>query len=49
MSDTPEDTRITIRLSPQARQAVEEIMKLGGFKTIQEAVRRAIGDETVPS
>jgi hypothetical protein len=45
MSERQEEARITIRLSPQARQAVEEVMKLGGFKTIQEAVRRAIGDE----
>jgi Arc/MetJ-type ribon-helix-helix transcriptional regulator len=43
MSDTEE--RITIRLSPEARDAVNEIMRLGKFRTIQEAVRRAIGDE----
>jgi hypothetical protein len=40
-----EQTRISIRLSPQARQAVEEIMRLSNFETIQDAVRRAIGDE----
>jgi hypothetical protein len=37
--------RVTIRFSPQARKAVEEIMRLGGFATFQEALRRAIGDE----
>ena len=40
-----EDTRVSIRLSPSAKTAIEEIMKLGHFKTIQEAVRRAISDE----
>lgn len=37
--------RLTIRLSPAAMEAVEEIQKLGGFKTPQEAIRRAIADE----
>jgi Arc/MetJ-type ribon-helix-helix transcriptional regulator len=45
MAETPEDTRISIRLSPQARQTLEEIQKLGDFKTIQEAIRHAIADE----
>jgi Arc/MetJ-type ribon-helix-helix transcriptional regulator len=40
-----EDKRMSIRLSPQAQQAVDEIMKLGDFKTYQEAIRRAIADE----
>jgi Arc/MetJ-type ribon-helix-helix transcriptional regulator len=39
------DSRISIRLSEAARAAVEEIRKLGGFSTDQEAIRRAIGDE----
>jgi len=37
--------RTNLRLSPQAREALEEIMKLGGFATLAEAARRAIGDE----
>lgn len=45
MAESQGDTRVSVRLSPAARRAVEEIMELGGFKTIQEAVRRAIGDE----
>ncbi len=32
-------------ISPPAREAVKRIMDLGGFKTLQEALRRAIGDE----
>jgi hypothetical protein len=39
------DARITLRLSPEARAAVDETIKLGGMDTIQEAIRRAIGDE----
>jgi hypothetical protein len=41
----PEEFRVTLRLSSKAQAAVEEIKKLGGFKTTQEAVRRAISDE----
>jgi Arc/MetJ-type ribon-helix-helix transcriptional regulator len=37
--------RITIRLSPEAKKALEEIVELGHMASIQEAVRRAIGDE----
>ena len=40
-----ETDRLTIRLSPAAKQAVEEIQQLGGFSTPQEAIRRAIADE----
>ena len=40
-----ESDRLTIRLSPAAKEAVEEIMKLGKFATPQEAIRRAIADE----
>ena len=42
---TTEDAKLTIRLSPAAREALDEIMKLGDYRTIQEAIRRAIGDE----
>lgn len=45
MPETSEDKRVSIRLSPQAAEAVEEIKKLGGFNTTGEAIRRAIGDE----
>jgi hypothetical protein len=44
MNEAPSE-RISIRLSPEAKAAVEEIMKLGGFRTIQDAVRHAIADE----
>jgi predicted transcriptional regulator len=40
-----DETRLTIRLSPAAKEAVDEIQKLGGFKSPQEAIRRAIADE----
>ena len=43
--ETPGDRRVSLRLTRQAVQAIEEIMKLGGFATKAEAVRRAIGDE----
>jgi Arc/MetJ-type ribon-helix-helix transcriptional regulator len=39
------ETRVSIRLSKGAQDAVEEIKKLGGFSTTQEAIRRAIADE----
>ena len=39
------ESRISVRMSPQAREALDQIMELGGYKTIQEAIRRAIGDE----
>jgi Arc/MetJ-type ribon-helix-helix transcriptional regulator len=45
MADPKEEVRISLRLSPSTKEAIEEIMRLGEFKTIQEAVRRAIGDE----
>lgn len=40
-----EEARLTIRLSPAAMEAVEQIQKLGGFNSPQEAIRRAIADE----
>jgi hypothetical protein len=45
MTESNEHIRISIRLSPQARHALEEIMMLGGLRTLQDAVRRAISDE----
>ena len=41
----PKSDRLTIRLSPEAKEAVDQIMRLGRFKTAQEAIRRAIADE----
>jgi len=40
-----EDTRVSVRLSPSTKAAVDDIKRLGGFNTDQEAIRRAIGDE----
>jgi Arc/MetJ-type ribon-helix-helix transcriptional regulator len=40
-----EQTRISIRLSAEARAALDEVVRLGGMGSLQEAVRRAIGDE----
>jgi hypothetical protein len=40
-----DDVRITLRISPRTRSAIEEIQHMGGFRTAQEAVRRAIADE----
>ncbi len=40
-----EAVRLTIRLSPEARDALEQIKKLGNLHNLQDAVRRAIGDE----
>jgi Arc/MetJ-type ribon-helix-helix transcriptional regulator len=37
--------RLTIRLSPEARAALEEVVRLGKLRNVQDAVRRAIGDE----
>lgn len=45
MTEVEEDTRVNLRLSPQAAAAVREIMKLGNFTSMQDAIRRAIGDE----
>jgi hypothetical protein len=39
------DARISLRLSPEARAAVEKIMQLGNMDSMQEAIRRAIGEE----
>ncbi|MGH7098774.1 MAG: ribbon-helix-helix protein, CopG family [Stellaceae bacterium] len=44
MSNGTEE-RVSIRLSPAARKAVEEIQAMGGFRSMQEAIRRAIADE----
>lgn len=47
MNDPQNQTtdRISLRLSPDARKALEEIVRLGNFGSIQDAARRAIGDE----
>lgn len=45
MADDTDEVRVSIRLSPQARDAVEEIQRLGDYKSMQEAIRRAISDE----
>jgi hypothetical protein len=39
------DSMITIRLSPQVKEVLEEIVKLGQLHSIQQAIARAIGDE----
>jgi len=47
-SETERDTgdrRVTLRLTPRAVEAIDQIIELGGFKTKAEAVRRALGDE----
>ena len=43
--DLKAETRISLRLSPEARAAVEKIKELGGMDSLQEAIRRAIGEE----
>lgn len=45
LAGEPQDVRVSIRLSPEAKAALDEIMARGKIKTIQEAVRRSIGDE----
>lgn len=45
MAEISTDTRITFRLSPEARREVEEIKAIGKFDTIQEAIGCAISDE----
>jgi predicted transcriptional regulator len=45
MTASDNDDRLTIRLSPAAKEAVDDIQKLGGFKVPQAAIRRAIADE----
>jgi hypothetical protein len=37
--------RISIRVSPEVKKALEEIQLLGKLNSIADAVRRAIGDE----
>ena len=44
-SPVERDARISLRLSAEARAAVEKIMQLGNMDTMQEAIRRAIGEE----
>jgi hypothetical protein len=44
MSDNPAVAR-SIKISREAYAAAEEIMRLGGFPSIAEALRHAIGDE----
>jgi hypothetical protein len=39
------DERGSVRLSPAARAVLDEIMARTGITTIQEAVRRSLGDE----
>ena len=38
-------SRVSFRLSAQARDAVDEIIKLAKLDTIQDAIRRALSDE----
>jgi hypothetical protein len=45
MAEAEKEPRVTLRLSPTTKKALEDIKELGDFKTIQEAVRRSIGDE----
>ncbi len=45
MSASDNDTRITLRLSPEARRGLDEIMALGRFATLGEALRYAIAGE----
>src|SRR5271168_1710815 len=40
-----ENVRFSLRLSPEARQSIEEILRLSDATTVGEAVRRAIGTE----
>jgi metal-responsive CopG/Arc/MetJ family transcriptional regulator len=40
---TPEKLRITF--SSEAEKAVDEIMRLGAYRSRQEAIRRALGTE----
>lgn len=45
MPETPPDARITIRLSSQARDAVDRISHLLGGVSAADAIRRSIGTE----
>lgn len=45
MPTDTDEVRVSIRLSPQAKEAVDEIQRLGDYKSMQEAIRRAISDE----
>jgi len=37
--------RLTLRLSPEARASIDEILELSGAQTVAEALRHAIGTE----
>jgi len=45
MAQDNDSKRLTLRLSPEARASIDEIIALGGASTAAEAVRRAIGTE----
>jgi hypothetical protein len=40
-----ESGRISIRVSPEIKAALQEIMRLGKMRSLADAVRRSIGDE----
>ena len=44
-ASTNENARFSLRLSPEARTTIEQIMDLSDATTVGEAVRRAIGTE----
>jgi hypothetical protein len=40
-----ESIRLSIRISPEVKAALDRIMELGKLNSIADAVRRSIGDE----
>lgn len=44
-SSETDSRRFSLRLSPEAYAAVKKIQELGNMDTMQEAIRRAIGEE----
>jgi Arc/MetJ-type ribon-helix-helix transcriptional regulator len=42
---TEDDSTLTVQLSRKAVEAVNEIQRLGRFRTLQDAIRRAIEEE----
>jgi hypothetical protein len=42
---TGESVRLSVRISPEVRDAINKIMALGKMGSVAEALRRAIGDE----
>jgi monoamine oxidase len=44
-SGSPGRVRLSLRVAPEVKEALDRIQELGGMNSIADAIRRAIGDE----